>query len=192
MIVRRALHFVTGFLPLRVIDAEGELDPQAMMPLFERYFVCQAPRWLGGWTVYLHHYLRSDPDRGPHDHPWSWAVSLPLAAGYVEERLDGFNAKGPRLRYIRRRPFVPYRLTGRDFHRVISNGRTSWSLFIHGPYTKGWGFLRSTHAVPLPDGGVYRFESPEVRFHPFKNDNDGSARWWRTAPRGRDQERAAA
>ena len=78
--VRRALYAWAGRLPAVIYDAEVSGTNPARTPLFERYhvFTCRLP-WLGEVTLYLHHYLRSDPDRGPHDHPWPWAVALPLA-----------------------------------------------------------------------------------------------------------------
>ncbi|MBI3453992.1 MAG: hypothetical protein HY057_14385 [Rhodospirillales bacterium] len=177
MILRRILHFISGYLRVRVIEAEGAIDRDARLPLFERYFICRLP---GGGAAYLHHYLRSDPDRGPHDHPWNWAVAVPLAGGYVEERLAGFNRQGTRLRCRRRRVFLPYRLTGADFHRVICPDNTNWSLFVHGPRRKGWGFVH--HVAASLDGPVFVFR-PFVGTEPAE-------KWWRAAPRGRDIERA--
>ena len=61
--VRQLLHALSGFLLVRIITAEvaGTEDG---VPLFERYLVGRLPklgRW-GGGVIYLHHYLRSDPD----------------------------------------------------------------------------------------------------------------------------------
>lgn len=200
---RRFLHRIAGFRPLNIIHAEvlnhdGEIIAE-YEPLFERYFLFELPAWLGGGVAYLHHYLRSDPARGMHDHPWGWAVSIPLAAGYHEERLTGFNLCGP-VAVVRRRPrLVPYRLSGGDFHRVIVSERTtSWSLFIHGPFSKPWGFLR-----PVPDGTVnppteressqrmtvgypYRYVSTAGTMNP------PTTPWWTHKPSGRQVERAPA
>lgn len=187
---RRLLHRLASRLPTRVISAETSAYDalQGAAPLFERSHVVT----LGPVTVYLHHYLRSDPDRGPHDHPWPWMVAIPLAGGYDEQRAVALTPTGvPVLRMFRRRPFLPYTLGGRDFHRVVcrqardGSTTTSWSLFIHGPNTKGWGFLRSEPArsgLELGYRGVY---TPHV-------EPDGShTSWWRTAPKGRFMRRAA-
>lgn len=33
-------------------------------------------------------------------------------------------------------------IRGTDFHRILLvPGEEAWTLFIHGPRTKGWGFL---------------------------------------------------
>lgn len=209
--MRTILHWLAGFLPLRVIEAEDDAlltRMRGFKPLFERYFLCAIPRWIPRWcggAIYLHHYLRSDPDRGLHDHPWDRAFAWQLAGGYSEERLDGFSASGMR-KIVRRRPAGWfYFLRGSDFHRVIVEGsdtaslgavsdpgpkkgsvtegcnrpRTSWSLFAHGPYSKGWGFLRGM-----------ALERRLVEFVEVHEESSGRNKWWLTAPRGRDQERA--
>ena len=182
MIVRWLLHALSGRLRVRVITAEVAGRQDEGGPLFERYLLGRPPR-LGqrGWSaIYLHHYLRSDPDNSVHDHPWDWGLAIPLAGGYDELRLAGFDADGPRLVTRRRRAGVPYRLTGTDFHRVVLHGPTSWSLFIHGPLTKGWGFLRQAR---LGNQVVVRFDPP--------SDWDmDEMRFWDTARRGSEVARA--
>jgi hypothetical protein len=174
---RAVLAWIAARRPVKEVWAE--LDPSRIdrAPLFRRYFLMHVCLGRLELYLYLHHYLRSDPDRGPHDHPWGWAVAVPLAGGYLEERLAGFNRLGPRFRHPRRRPFLPYRLTGADFHRVLlDRGATSWSLFAHGRYVKGWGFLRDF--APVND-------IPLVGFFAADEAGDGLA-WWREAPRGAD------
>ena len=104
MMIRRLLHWLAGHLRAKVYEAEVSETNPARKPLFERYLVCRLP---GGGAVYLHHYLRADPDRGPHDHPWNWAIALPLAGGYVEERMAGWGFFGPTLKAHARRPGRP-------------------------------------------------------------------------------------
>jgi hypothetical protein len=191
--LREALHWLAGFRPLRVQAADvGAGD--VMAPLFERYFLCEIPRFVpkfGGGAVYLHHYLRSDPDRGVHDHPWDHALAVQLCAGYIEERWNGVSAQGMRKRYKRRRPGFGYLLKGSDFHRVlvIDGAATSWSLFAHGPYRKQWGFLSDAASWQRLDA------TPVVGllFRPFQNENAGSSKWWKDRtrhPPGRKQKRA--
>jgi hypothetical protein len=179
--VRQLLHTLSGLLPVRIITAEVE-GVEDGVPLFERYLIGRLPkfgRW-GGGVIYLHHYLRSDPDDSLHDHPWNWAVALPLAGGYDEVRLDGFDVDGMRQRRSWRAPGVPYRLTGADFHRVQLRAATSWSLFIHGPFTKGWGFLRP---APIDNNAAVRFDAPS-------NWDMDEMKFWRSAKRGRMVKRA--
>jgi len=141
---------------------------------------------IGAVTCYLHHYLRSDPDRGPHDHPWAWAVALPVAGGYREHRVVGLKMGQLLFRERRRIPFVPYRLTGYDFHRVVlEEGRTSWSLFFTGENaSKPWGFLR-----PVQD--EMSGKAPGVAYHVASNEDGNHTPWHRSAPVGRLLERAA-
>ena len=89
--------------------------------------------------VFLHRFLGSDEPGRFHDHPWTWGLSLILRGGYVEERRrreDPATTRrwlGPgRINLIR--PHV--------FHRVeLRDGRPAWTLFIHGPKVRRWGFL---------------------------------------------------
>lgn len=187
MIWRNALFYVSGFLPLRIVMAGPEGGnrnlPQHETPLFERYKLGA----LGRTTWLLHHYLRSDPDAAPHNHPWRWAIVIPLAGGYWERRPDGFDTSGAVFTDRWRRPFVPYILRDSTFHRVICRPYlTNWSLFIHGPRTAGWGFLRNFDL---------KFESTSlVYFDPAIDRTSSKALgrdWAKGAARGRDTERAA-
>jgi hypothetical protein len=187
--VRRALYAWAGRLPAVIYDAEVSETNPARTPLFERYrvFTCRLP-WLGEVTLYLHHYLRSDPDRGPHDHPWPWAVSLPLAGGYHEDRVEVLRqGKAVSVRR-RRRPLVPYRLTGFDFHQVvIEDNTTSWSLFLTGVNGfKSWGFLRPL--TGLPDESCCGVAGVCYAVVPSKS---AVSEWWETALPGRALDRAA-
>ena len=179
---RRFLHRWAGSLPTVIYNAEiSESDP-TRAPLFERshVFTARLP-FVGEITLYLHHYLRSDPDRGPHDHPWPWAIALPLAGGYHEDRAIGLRQGSVALKRRRRLPLLPYRLTGFDFHQVvIEDGGTSWSLFLTGRNNfKGWGFLR-----PLPDDELSVCYAPQFS-------KSSNTEWWETAPLGWTLSRAA-
>lgn len=180
---RRFLHRWAGTLPTVIYDAEQSEQDRSRSPLFERgrVFTVRMP-FLGEVTCYLHHYLRSDPDRGMHDHPWPWAVAFPLAAGYYEERLSGIYMGNAACKTRRRLPFVPYRLSGFDFHRVVIDlDRTSWSLFFTGRNNfKRWGFLR-----PLTG----HFEQPGV-YYAAQHSRSSTTEWWESAPIGAVLDRA--
>ena len=155
--IERLLEALTARLPCRFIDGEeGE-------PYLERYYLGGAL----GWHAYLHRFVDSDPDRGLHDHPWGRALSLVLVAGYDEIRGDP-RADGPVTRRFVR-PWRINRLRGEDYHRVVLRARRpAWTLFLHGPRTKGWGFVQNGVYRPMArDGSEFRHRD-----------------WWRHAPRG--------
>jgi hypothetical protein len=156
-VIDNLLNRISARLPCRFIDGEqGE-------PYLERYYLVGA----FGWHVYLHRFVSSDPDRGLHDHPWRRAVSLVLTGGYDEQRPS--NGDFDRIRVRSVRPFQLNLLRGEDFHRVILRGGVpAWTLFIHGPRVKGWGFMEDGELVPMASG------ADEFRHRD----------WWKTAPNG--------
>lgn len=162
MMIRRLLLAYSASRPCKIISEAGR-------PYLERYFVCA----FLGIRVYLHRFVGSDPDRGLHDHPWRWAISIILRGWYYEATRSG-------TRQVRWLNF----LTGDTFHRVIlSPGPLAgvhtpaevWSLFIvPAKDVKVWGFLR--------DKG----QRGQV-FTPFDYGTGGKpAQWWKHAPKGRD------
>jgi len=153
--IERLLEALTARLPCRFIDGDGG------EPYLERYYLGGA----FGWHAYLHRFVDSDPDRGLHDHPWGRALSLVLVAGYDEIR--GGPDGGASHRFVR--PGRINWLKGNDFHRVVlRDRRPAWTLFLHGPRVKGWGFVQD---------GVYR---PMARDGADFRHRD----WWKAAPRG--------
>lgn len=170
--IRSVLLWLTARLPVQVIGRPGQ-------PYVEWYHVATV---LGLFRVQLHRFRRSDPD-GLHDHPWGWACSFILAGWYIEERRDRDRVRGAG---------TFYRLSGDTFHRVVlPHGAEVWTLFIHGPYVKHWGFLnlcRYQHRI-LEDeyswrerrGAVWEYEARDRS--PFRFDH------WprhRRVKRGRD------
>ena len=155
--IERLLLSITAGLPCRLIDGEhGE-------PYLERYYLFGA----FGWHAYLHRFVDSDPDRGLHDHPWGRAASLVLTGGYDEIRSIG---GGPARTHTRTlRPWRLNQLRGSDFHRVVlRDGQPAWTLFLHGPRVKGWGFVQNgTYRAMARNGGEFRHRD-----------------WWKAAPLG--------
>lgn len=117
------------------------------------------PKWLakrhGCAFLFLHHFHQSDPDRGWHNHPWTWCESTILKGAYLQETFQHD--------YIDRRAFTPGQsnfLTA-QFHAVrlyselcIRTGppngfpvvkmvpRETWTLFRAGPkHGRSWGFV---------------------------------------------------
>lgn len=101
--------------------------------------------------VFLHRMDAADPGRDLHDHPW-WFVSFIVAGGYVEQRADTRNAPAyarladawpgcePGYPVERRRwSWKTMRLD--ECHTITRlHRRRSWSLVIHGPTRRRWGF----------------------------------------------------
>ncbi len=156
-VIERALEWISARRPCRLIEGEqGE-------PYLERYYLFGA----FDWHLYLHRFVDSDPDRGLHDHPWGHALSLILCGGYDEIRgCDGDPAQ-TRVRFCA--PGRLNRLRGRDYHRVVLRaGVPAWTLFLHGPRAKGWGFVRhGVVQVMAKDGTEFRHRD-----------------WWKQAPTG--------
>lgn len=187
--MKRLLYRLTERLPCRIIWDNGA-------PYLERYYVCS----IGKTRVYLHRFVGSDPDRGLHSHPWSWAVSLVLSGWYFEERFSG--TETPILRRVRWLNI----LLGESFHRVVmpadrlvhafgympSKYRNRpvptecWTLFIHRAAEEGrrWGFLRPVRHIGWSG-------DPLAEFIPYTYPNGAtsSGQWWKDAPLGRDAPR---
>jgi hypothetical protein len=180
-IVNKLLHWITGFLPCRIIK-EGN------RPYLERYYLFTVL----GTTFYLHRFVSSDPDRGLHDHPWRWAYSIILSGFYFEQTRYAGMAEIRKVKWFNR-------LTGDSFHRVVLPMRTEWigadksievaydipcwTLFFHqSEKSKIWGFLR--HAGQL--GWLY------TPYAYGDNELGKDEAWWLKAPRGKETERAQA
>lgn len=147
--MRKLLEWWASRLRIRPIYHEGGL-------YLKRYYICT----LFGWRVYLHHFMMSDPD-GRHNHPFPYSFSLILAGYYFEETRWGvkkkrlFNFIGPDKFH---RVLVPQKSSG---HYIAADDwsteyRTCWSIFVHGPRTCHWAFLRR-----LPKKNWLEMSTPE-------------------------------
>lgn len=94
-------------------------------------------RYLGG--IMLHRHDGPDPGRDLHDHPW-WFVSIILRGGYHEEHADVRVAHlGGVPRSWKAGSVHKVRLC--EAHRITGLVRNpTWTLVIHGPVKRGWGF----------------------------------------------------
>lgn len=135
---------------------------------------------LFGQTFYLHNFIKSDPDRGVHDHPWRRSGSLILAGSYFEETVGNLWGNNPAESKAVRRKRNPLSLKfikGTDFHRVIlypnQEKMTPWTIFFHGDYVKGWGFRRQ-----LAQGHEFEVFQPKIG-------SSGGVDWFKNAADGR-------
>lgn len=98
------------------------------------------------WKVFLHKFHRGDEDADPHNHPWAWSVSLVLAGGYLEWRLED-GVMRPRVLLPGNVNFI----RANDYHRVeLLKESGAWTLFVAGPKLQSWGFFDLNLGVHVP------------------------------------------
>ncbi len=117
------------------------LDRQSNDPYLERYYVFLKDRQRFPFNVFLHKFLKSDPD-DVHDHPWPYATLI-LKGGYYEWT-PNFNSAGEKIGETRHwRGPGHFRLCrSTSYHRIeLCPGVECWTLFMPGPQRREWGFL---------------------------------------------------
>lgn len=95
--------------------------------------------------IKVHHILRPDIARDPHDHPWPF-VAVILRGGYTEEvPYPSWRPGWPlmRLKGRRRRPGHIYRAAATYVHRLDEVHGDCWSLVVSGRRVHTWGFHAS-------------------------------------------------
>jgi len=110
-------------------------------PYLERYYLFLKDRKRFPFNVFLHRFLKSDPD-DVHDHPWPYATLI-LKGGYYEWTpiFDGENKK---IGEVRKWKGAGHFRTcsARSYHRIeLDPSVECWTLFMPGPQTREWGFL---------------------------------------------------
>ena len=117
------------------------LDRVSDEPYLERYYVFLRDRERFPFNVFLHKFLKSDPD-DVHDHPWPYATLI-LKGGYWEW-IPQFSDKGEKLGELAhwRKP-GHFRISkATSYHRIeLDPGVDCWTLFMPGPKQRDWGFL---------------------------------------------------
>lgn len=117
------------------------MDRADQEPYLERYYVLFKERVTFPYNVFLHKFLKSDPD-DVHDHPWNYA-SLILKGGYWEW-LPVFDAEGQKITEVKQwRGAGKFRFGKMStYHRIeLDPDVTPWTLFFVGPRKREWGFL---------------------------------------------------
>ena len=100
-------------------------------PYLERYYLFLKDRNNFPFNIFLHKFLKSDPD-DLHDHPWSYTTFI-LWGGYWEYTETGKYWRGP----------LSFRhASANTLHRVEldENVTNCWTLFIPGKKVREWGF----------------------------------------------------
>ncbi len=100
-------------------------------PYLERYYLFLKDRKNFPFNIFLHKFLKSDPD-DLHDHPWSYRTLI-IYGGYWEYTEQGKFWRGP----------FSYRYSSAEtFHRIELDAEKPycWTLFIPGKRVRNWGF----------------------------------------------------
>lgn len=117
------------------------MDREDNEPYLERYYLFLKDRDRFPFNVFLHKFLKSDPD-DVHDHPWPYATLI-LRGGYYEW-VPEFNSQGQKIGEIRhwRGPGHFRVCQPTSYHRIeLKPGVNAWTLFMPGPKRRDWGFL---------------------------------------------------
>ena len=110
-------------------------------PYLERYYVFLRDRADFPFNIFVHKFLKSDPD-DVHDHPWPFATVI-LRGGYWEWRPQ-FDAQGKKTGEIAKwcGPGSFRTAQATTYHRIeLDPDITCWTLFMPGAKQRDWGFL---------------------------------------------------
>lgn len=139
---------------LTFLDSVGRkrviMDRQSSEPYLNRYYLFLKDRKKFPFNVFLHQFLRSDPD-DLHDHPWPYATLI-LKGGYWEW-IPIYTNFDPQAA-ISGKPVIcgeqkvwrgpgHFRVcSANSYHRIeLEPGVDCWTLFMPGPQKRDWGFL---------------------------------------------------
>lgn len=117
------------------------LDRQNQEPYLERYYLFLKDRKVFPFNIFLHKFLKSDPD-DVHDHPWPYATLI-LKGGYYEW-IPQFDTAGRKIGETRywRRPGHFRTCSSTSYHRIeLKQGVECWTIFMPGSQKREWGFL---------------------------------------------------
>ena len=102
-------------------------------PYLERYYLFLKDRQRFPFNVFLHKFLKSDPD-DLHDHPWPYATLI-LKGGYWETTPEGRFWRSPgHFRVCK----------ANSLHRIeLDPSVECWTVFMPGPKQREWGFIKN-------------------------------------------------
>lgn len=132
------------------------MDRESKEPYLIRYYLFLKDRDTFPFNIFLHKFLRSDPDM-PHNHPWPYFTII-LKGGYWEWiPIFGFDENsmddmlaGPDKdemniigeKRVWRGPGHFRVCPANSYHRIeVEPGVDCWTLFMPGKKTQDWGFL---------------------------------------------------
>jgi len=117
------------------------MDRQNDEPYLERYYLFLKDRQRFPFNIFLHKFLKSDPD-DVHDHPWPYSTLI-LKGGYYEWT-PIFDGGGKKIaeKCAWRGPGHFRTCSATSYHRIeLDPNVTAWTLFMPGPQKREWGFL---------------------------------------------------
>jgi hypothetical protein len=130
---------------LKLLDRLGRkrivMDRVENEPYLERYYLFLKDRERFPFNIFLHKFLKSDPD-DVHDHPWPYATVI-LKGGYWEW-VPVFDTVGRKIGEVQhwRKPGHFRTCSASSFHRIeLDPDVTCWTLFMPGPKQRDWGFM---------------------------------------------------
>lgn len=132
------------------------LDRQDEEPYLERYYIFLKDRKYFPFNIFLHKFLKSDPD-DVHDHPWPYATLI-LKGGYWEW-VPIFSEEGLMIGEVAKwRGAGHFRICKEtSYHRIeLDPNVTAWTLFMPGPQKREWGFLVKNKWMTNGDYFKYR------------------------------------
>lgn len=130
-------------------------------PYLERYYVFLKDRKHFPFNIFLHRFLKSDPD-DVHDHPWGYATLI-LKGGYYEWQPQ-FNSKGEKIGEIAvwRGPGHFRVCKATSYHRIeLDPGVECWTLFMPGPQKREWGFLVNNKW--MENGNYFKYRKSTIQ-----------------------------
>lgn len=145
---------------LRLVFRYRDIEKKGVGLYLRRFYLTPRSRpnwWPRSWRwfrLFLHKIVRSDDDRDPHTHPWSF-VSTVLGGSY-REHIYFPNGSGPGgvRNYVRiARPGSILRNKAEHTHQVEII-RPVWSLVISPEATQEWGFWILDEFPGVPDRWV--------------------------------------
>ena len=119
---------LTANLPMKTIEIDDE-------PYLERYHVKTD---LDGTQHWLHRFLRNDPERHLHSHPWT-AYSTILCGSYFEELENG--------NFCHYYCETTNHITPDKLHRIIQVEPNTWTYMkVHPGRLLSWAFIDDSGA----------------------------------------------
>ena len=141
------------------------LDRESNEPYLERYYLFLKDRKHFPFNIFLHKFLKSDPD-DVHDHPWPYATLI-LKGGYYEW-IPIFDEKGLKIAetVTWRGPGHFRTCSATSYHRIeLDPDIECWTMFMPGPQKREWGFL-------VNNKWLHNTQYLELRYNQSKKVND--------------------